>query len=123
MLLHITKAGYCELEDNQIIEMVENWIPSYNCEDAANGEVIPLIISARPHLEQAFLKITIRPMYSMGISESKQVFRWVDIFLKDERNHLSEECVPWLKKDFVKEKEGVISDIILEIQKEEDSES
>ncbi|RAV21472.1 hypothetical protein [Paenibacillus contaminans] len=120
-LLGSIKAGSCEVEDKLIIEMIGNWIPSYNCEAAADGflEVIPIVISSRPHLERELLKIAIRPMFYMGISESKQVFEWVDIFLKNERNSFSEECAAWFKKELTEEKEDFITVIIQEIQKEE----
>lgn len=106
-LLGSIKAVSCKAEDKHIIEMVGNWIPSYNCEAAADGflEVIPIIISSRPHLEYS-------PNVYMGITESKQVFAWANFFLKNERNSLSEECVAWLAK------EAIIMEIIEEIQKD-----
>lgn len=120
-LLGSIKADSCEIEDNEIVKMVENWTPSYNCEAAADGflKVIPLIISVRPNIERALLKIAIRPMFYMGITETKQVSAWVESFLKNERKNLSEECISWFKRELVEEKEGVIAEILQEIQNEE----
>ncbi|OPH49675.1 hypothetical protein BC351_36795 [Paenibacillus ferrarius] len=120
ILLNSIKDGSCDLEDNRIVEMIGNWIPSYNCEAAANGflEVVPEVILARQHLKRALLKIAIRPMFYMGISESKQVFTWINHFL-NERNSLSEECVAWLRNDLVESKAVLITDILKEIQEEE----
>ncbi|CAN7726967.1 hypothetical protein [Paenibacillus sp. LjRoot56] len=120
-LLNSIKDGSCDLEDNRIVEMIGNWIPSYNCEAAADGflEVVPEVILARQHLERALLKIVVRPMFYMGISESKQVFAWINHFLNGERNSLSEECMAWLRNDLVELKAVLITDILKEIQEEE----
>ncbi|MDR6880432.1 hypothetical protein [Bacillus sp. 3255] len=121
-LLDSIKDASCNLEDDQIVEMIGNWIPSYNCEGAANGflEIVPVVVHARPRLERALLKIAIRPMFYMGISESKQVFAWINHFLSDERNGPSEECVAWLKNELIESKAVLIMDLLKEIEVEEE---
>lgn len=121
-LLDSIKDGSCDLEDNQIVALIGNWIPSYNCVGAADGflEVIPEVILARRNLERALLKIAIRPMYYMGISESKQVFAWINHFLNNERNSPSEEGKEWLRNELIESKVVLVTDILKEVQEEEE---
>ncbi|MCD1259686.1 hypothetical protein B5M42_012665 [Paenibacillus athensensis] len=121
-LLDDVQSGCCRLTDEEIVEMVGQWVPSHNCEDAAGGflQVVPVLIADRPHLERVLLKIAIRPMFYLGIVKAGQVFAWVDGFVKRVNDRPSETYIRWLSHELTPVgKSALISDILRELQQEE----
>lgn len=73
--------------DEEIIMHVDNFLPSYNCEGAALGyfSIIAHICYYRSDLERALMKIAIKPLFYLGISDPENEIKWVQAYVKKKR--------------------------------------
>ncbi|MEK8128486.1 hypothetical protein WMW72_11270 [Paenibacillus filicis] len=74
--------GDTSLVDSDIIEVFLAWLPSYNCETAAEGyfSFLTSIADYRPQLIEPLLKKAIEPVYFLGYDSSEGIINWVTYF-------------------------------------------
>ncbi|MEC0225810.1 hypothetical protein [Paenibacillus alba] len=82
--IHKEKPQY---SDEEIILHVDNFLPSYNCEGAALGyfSIIAHICYYRSDLEKALMKIAVKPLYYLGISDPENGIKWVDAYVTSKK--------------------------------------
>ncbi|MBH5317510.1 hypothetical protein I6N90_06730 [Paenibacillus sp. GSMTC-2017] len=116
--------------DEQIINHVDKFLPSYNCEGAALGyfSIISHLCYYRNDLEKPLLKIAIKPLYYLGISDAENQIKWVQsyvntrsIFRKNDLYYTSWQGKRWIM-NALKDKSELVSKIIREIECEDDDE-
>lgn len=84
------ETGGVDVIDQDVIDEVSNYIPSYNCEAAAEGyfALISSILFFRPSLEHELLKKAIEPLYFFGILDASDIMLWVENYIKKENKYM-----------------------------------
>ncbi|GAB1529622.1 MULTISPECIES: hypothetical protein [Brevibacillus] len=69
-----------KMSDQEIINKIFSWTPSYSCESAAKGYfmVVSTVLHCRPHLEEQLIIKAIEPLYYLGIDNSQDVIGWIN---------------------------------------------
>lgn len=78
-IMHSVEALSPVFSDQEIINKIHSWIPSYSCESAAKGYfmVVSTVLHFRPHLEEQLLTKAIEPLYYLGIDNTQDVLGWI----------------------------------------------
>lgn len=106
-------------------------MPSYNCEGAALGyfSIISHLCYYRPDLEKPLIKIAIKPLYYLGITDVENEIKWVQSYVREKsilnKNYLyytSKQGRKWIISE-LKDKCELVSNIIKEIEFEDNDEN
>ncbi|WP_438449468.1 hypothetical protein [Gorillibacterium sp. sgz5001074] len=67
------------LTDEELISLVEQYVPSQGCSGAAYGylQIVSHICYFREHLQSKLMKIAIRPIIYLGINDHKEVLGFI----------------------------------------------
>ncbi|MFF0830495.1 hypothetical protein ACFYU8_26830 [Brevibacillus sp. NPDC003359] len=78
-LIYSIESHTCTASDQEIIQKVYSWIPSYTCPTAAEGYfmVISTVLHFRPQLEEDLLKKAIEPLYYLGLDNAQDILSWI----------------------------------------------
>ncbi|GAA4850259.1 hypothetical protein GCM10023310_30960 [Paenibacillus vulneris] len=76
------EVGDASLVDNEIVKKFLTWLPSYNCESAAEGyfSILSSIAKYKPQIIEPLLKKAIEPIYFLGYDSSKDIIGWASHF-------------------------------------------
>ncbi|WP_409341969.1 hypothetical protein [Paenibacillus sp. MBLB4367] len=101
--------GDTSLVDGDIIENFLAWLPSYNCETAAEGyfSFLSSIAKYKPKLVESLLKKAIEPVCFLGFERSEGIIRWATYFAEsaDAVYKPSESGKLWLTQELPNYKE------------------
>ncbi|MFF2529973.1 hypothetical protein ACFVS2_13830 [Brevibacillus sp. NPDC058079] len=78
-LIYSIESHTCTASDQEIIQKIHSWIPSYTCPTAAEGYfmVVSTVLHFRPQLEEELLKIAIEPLYYWGLDNAQDILSWI----------------------------------------------
>ncbi|MEK3724015.1 hypothetical protein [Paenibacillus sp. FSL H8-0034] len=126
-ILKTIKTDPFSYSDEEIITQVDNYLPSYNCEGAARGyfSIISHICYYRSDLDKPLMKLAVKPLYYLGISDPDSQIKWVQSYVKErkifEKNYeyyTSRQGRKWIVNE-LKFKHELIGNIIKEIDLED----
>ncbi|WP_088831983.1 hypothetical protein [Paenibacillus tyrfis] len=74
--------GDTSMVDADLVEKFISWIPSYNCESAAEGyfSFLSSIAKYKLTLIEPLLKKAIEPVYYLGYENSEEILNWAAYF-------------------------------------------
>lgn len=130
-ILKVIKKEPFRYSDDEIITNVDKFLPSYNCEGAALGyfSIISHLCYYRPDLEKQLMKIAIKPLYYLGITDAENEIKWVQsyinkksIFNKNYLYYTSRQGRMWIMNE-LKDKYELVTNIIKEIEFENNDEN
>ncbi|MBY0117979.1 hypothetical protein [Paenibacillus xylanexedens] len=111
--------------DEEIIQYVERFQPSQNCEGATKGyfSIISHICYYRPDLEHPLMKIALRPLYYLGVENASDAIKWVQFYVSDISNYYytSKQGDVWIKES-LNSKQNIAEKIFKEIDQEDNAE-
>ncbi|NEW09927.1 hypothetical protein GK047_29015 [Paenibacillus sp. SYP-B3998] len=86
-ILKTIKSDPFRYSDEEIITHVDKYLPSYNCEGAARGyfSIISHICYYRSDLEKQLMKLAVKPLYYLGISDPDSQIKWVQSYVKERK--------------------------------------
>jgi hypothetical protein len=109
----------------EIITTVDQFLPSQNCEGAALGyfSIISHICYFRSDLEKPLMKIAIKPLYYLGLTDPENEIKWVQSYVKKkslfQNNYYftSKQGENWIQNEFITKLdtvEAIIKEIVIE---------
>ncbi|WP_163856101.1 hypothetical protein [Paenibacillus elgii] len=108
--------GDTSMADADLVEKFISWIPSYNCESAAEGyfSFLSSIAKYKPTLIEPLLKKAIEPVYYLGYENSEDILNWVAYFSKPQNTMYvpSELGKVWLCEELPNYKEFIAKCLI-----------
>ncbi|WP_339158315.1 hypothetical protein MKX50_02440 [Paenibacillus sp. FSL W8-0186] len=125
-ILSIIEAEPTFYSDEEIIQCVDKFLPSYNCQGAATGyfSIISHLCYYRPDLEIPLMKIALKPLYYLGIEDPGIAIKWVQAYVSEMNNndyYTSKQGRTWITSH-LKNKIGIIPRIFKEIELEDNVE-
>jgi hypothetical protein len=77
------------LTDEELVNFVEQYVPSQGCSGAAYGylQIVSHICYFREHLQRTLLKIAIRPIIYLGVSDYAKVLGFITGEYLDEKTY------------------------------------
>jgi hypothetical protein len=77
------------LKDEELVSLVEQYIPSQGCSGAAYGylQIVSHICYFREHLQRTLMKIAMRPIIYLGISDYTKVLGFITGEYLDEKTY------------------------------------
>lgn len=119
-IINSLETNTSNISDQDIIQKINSWIPSYSCESAAKGYFmfVSTVLNFRPHLEDHLLIKAIEPLYYLGIDNAKDIISWVKLY------QVSKEWYPPRKSGLmwlgtIHEKDEVIKKLLKHLSEEE----
>lgn len=78
-IIYSLEANTSEFSDQEIIDKINSWIPSYTCESAAKGYfmVMSTVLNFRPHLQEQLILKAIEPLYFLGLDNTQDILGWL----------------------------------------------
>lgn len=125
-ILSIIETEPLKYSNEEIIQCVDKFLPSYNCEGAAIGyfSIISHLCYYRPELEIPLMKIALKPLYYLGIEDPNFAIKWVQNYVLEINNndyYTSRQGRIWIV-DQLKNKYEIIVRIFEEIDFEDNAE-
>ncbi|GIO06244.1 hypothetical protein J31TS6_22720 [Brevibacillus reuszeri] len=79
-IIYSLETNTSKMPDQEIINKILSWTPSYSCESAAEGYfmVVSTVLHFRPHLEEQLIIKAIEPLYYLGIDNPQDVIGWIN---------------------------------------------
>jgi hypothetical protein len=125
-ILSIIEIEPLKYSSEEIIQCVDKFLPSYNCERAAKGyfSIISHLCFYRPDLEVRLMKIALKPLFYLGIEDPNFAIKWAQSYVCEKNSndyYTSKQGRNWIE-DQLKDKSEIIAKIFEEIDLEDNAE-
>lgn len=125
-ILSIIETEPFKYSNEEIIQCVDKFLPSYNCEGAAKGyfSIISHLCYYRTDLEVRLMKIALKPLFYLGIEDPNLAFKWTQSYVCEKNSsdyYTSKQGRDWIENCLVNKSE-IIAGIFEEIDIEDNAE-
>ncbi|WP_270168578.1 hypothetical protein [Paenibacillus sp. SYP-B4298] len=125
-ILSIIETEPLKYSNQEIIQCVDKFLPSYNCEGSAKGYfcIISHLCYYRPDLEVRLMKIALKPLFYLGIEDPNLAIKWAQSYVCEKNSndyYTSKQGRNWIEYH-LKNKSEIIASIFEEIDLENNAE-